>query len=262
MRYIFVDFEMNPIIDKFQEERQICKQEIIEIGAVMLDEEFNEIDSFKLYVKPQYSYKISRKCRKLTGITTDMVNTKVGFRKSYRRFIEWCGKHDYQIFAWSDNDQVQIEQEMILKKIKKDHRIEYMLSNWTDFQEIFRETVGSKVVISLQKAIKACGMTFVGTPHDALDDARNTSLLYVEYQLNGLTNYVEPIKPNKVETQVESSEDLTIIKPIGDLLVVEPEGNSFIIEPEIDLLEEGMQELGNDLGMEFINFNTYDRSLT
>ena len=39
MRYIFVDFEMNPVSEKFPEIKKQCKREIIEIGAVMLNEE-------------------------------------------------------------------------------------------------------------------------------------------------------------------------------------------------------------------------------
>ena len=38
MRYVFVDFEMNPINWKYTEQRKQYFQEIIEIGAVMLDE--------------------------------------------------------------------------------------------------------------------------------------------------------------------------------------------------------------------------------
>jgi hypothetical protein len=45
MKTIFVDFEMNPINTSFKEARQICKNEIIEIGAVLLDEDSKEISS-------------------------------------------------------------------------------------------------------------------------------------------------------------------------------------------------------------------------
>lgn len=39
MNKIFVDLEMHPIPRSFKEERQICTQEIIEIGAVKLNEQ-------------------------------------------------------------------------------------------------------------------------------------------------------------------------------------------------------------------------------
>ena len=46
MYKIFVDLEMHPIPRSLKEERKICTQEIIEIGAVKLNEENEEISSF------------------------------------------------------------------------------------------------------------------------------------------------------------------------------------------------------------------------
>jgi len=37
MRYIVVDLEMHPLPNKYKFEKTICKNETIEIGAVMLD---------------------------------------------------------------------------------------------------------------------------------------------------------------------------------------------------------------------------------
>ena len=62
MRYIFADFEMNPVDRKFKEVRKICRSEIIEMGASMLDENMNEISCFRVYVKPQYNDKIVPYC--------------------------------------------------------------------------------------------------------------------------------------------------------------------------------------------------------
>ena len=44
MIYVFVDFEMNMIDSEYKKEKKICKSEIIEIGAVKLDEDYNEND--------------------------------------------------------------------------------------------------------------------------------------------------------------------------------------------------------------------------
>ena len=37
MKYIVVDFEMNPVSKEFKEQKAICRNEIIEKGAVLLD---------------------------------------------------------------------------------------------------------------------------------------------------------------------------------------------------------------------------------
>lgn len=114
MRDIFVDFEMNSINTKFCAAKKRCWGEIIEIGAVMLDENLEEIDSFKCYVKPEYNEEIFEKYRVLTGISTNMVAGADTFETAYKSFMQWCGK-DYELYAWSDNDKGQIRKEMELK---------------------------------------------------------------------------------------------------------------------------------------------------
>ena len=41
MKHIVVDLEMNEISRKYREAKALCKMEIIEIGAVLLDENYN-----------------------------------------------------------------------------------------------------------------------------------------------------------------------------------------------------------------------------
>ena len=50
MNYIIVDFEMNPIAGEYKAERQICRFEIIKIGAVIMDESFMILGEFKTLV--------------------------------------------------------------------------------------------------------------------------------------------------------------------------------------------------------------------
>lgn len=46
MNHIFVDFEMNPIAKKNKEAREIVRSEIIQIGAVKLDEDYVQVDKY------------------------------------------------------------------------------------------------------------------------------------------------------------------------------------------------------------------------
>ena len=38
MKYVVIDLEMNPIASVYKEERTTCKLEVIEIGAILLDD--------------------------------------------------------------------------------------------------------------------------------------------------------------------------------------------------------------------------------
>ena len=135
MRKVFVDLEMCPIPKEYAAEKEICKLETIEIGAVMLDEEGEEIASFKEYIKPTYATEIPRNIEKLTGIHYGMVQGAGTFREVLQRFTHWCGEMDYIIFSWSDNDLLQILQETALKEIADTPQLSYMYHHWKDFQQ-------------------------------------------------------------------------------------------------------------------------------
>ena len=82
MKAVFVDFEMNPIGRDQKEARRICKGEIIEIGAVKIDEDGKEISSYKEYVLPEYTTAMNQTCQELTGITMKMLAGKPHFRQA------------------------------------------------------------------------------------------------------------------------------------------------------------------------------------
>ncbi len=69
MNHIFLDFEMQPINRKYRKERSICPREIIEIGAVMLNDNNQGIMDYKAFVKPDFSDDVSTYIYDLTGIS-------------------------------------------------------------------------------------------------------------------------------------------------------------------------------------------------
>ena len=179
MNKVFVDLEMHPIPHSFNEERQICTQEIIQIGAVMLDDQNNEISSFCEIVRPKYVTKIYSKFQKLTGITTQDIEESSPISEVLNRFIDWCGE-SYEIFSWSDSDIWQLMNETRLKNLDDQEGLSYMLNHWHDFQQEFCDLLHLQKVMNLGRAVALAGLDFSGREHDGLADARTTSHLYVE----------------------------------------------------------------------------------
>ena len=177
MRRIFVDLEMHPIL-KVYEEPGVWKRETIEIGAVMLDENLEEIGSFKEYVKPVFSDKVYGRIQKLTRITAQMLADADGFEAVLTRFCDWCGSGDYIIYSWSDSDIWQIMEECRMKGIECSEKLRYMLNHWKDFQTEFSQMLQMEHVIALDKAVELGGLDFAGRAHDGLSDARNTADLF------------------------------------------------------------------------------------
>ena len=179
MKHIVVDIEMNPMRQK-SEARRICTNETIEIGAVMLDDNLQEIAAFRTYVKPEYNEGIVRKISRLTGITDEMVEYAPRFNEAFRMFTNWCmGTGDeVTIYAWSETDYNQIIKEITLKEYQVTEEEKALLAEpWSDFQEEFDAHLGFERKLSLKVALDMAGIAFEGREHDALDDARNTAEL-------------------------------------------------------------------------------------
>ena len=182
MNYIFVDFEMETIDRCFKEERKVSRMEIIEIGAVMLNDSYEEISSFKRYVKPEYIDHISPMITNLTGISDVTLYGKNHSSKEIAEFVQWCNSYgsDIKVFAWSESDLKQLMGEINLKHIPMTDELEHVIDCWGDLQLEFDTSLYSDRQTSLTNALASLGIAFEGQAHDALVDSRNTARLYVE----------------------------------------------------------------------------------
>lgn len=179
MKRIFMDLEMNPISSSQKEAREICRSEVIEIGAVMLDEENKEISRFQTYVRPQYSADIAPYITNITGITTGHVSGAESFDKAFQKFLIWCGT-EYEIYSWSENDPIQLQKEMELKSMPASAETVYMFLHWHDLQKEYEKMLFLERRIALKTALKNAGLEFCGRAHSALSDASATADLYRE----------------------------------------------------------------------------------
>ena len=179
MKHIVIDLEMNALDKKFKDEKIICGREIIQIGAVLLDDQYQEIGYFNTLVKPQYNERIERKFEKLTGISTKMVQNAPVFTEAIEQFFSWCHsvKDEIHIYQWSESDYEQIIKELELKRICLNAEDTKLLQDFQDFQKEYGETLGLSKAVSLKDAVMYAGVDFSGKEHDALDDAKNTAAL-------------------------------------------------------------------------------------
>lgn len=205
MKYIVIDLEMNAIAQEYVEEREHCKMEVIEIGAVLLDENYQEIGSFVTLAKPQYNTRIEKRYEKLTGIKTGMVELAPYFSEALNMFFQWCDSvsGNSQIIQWSENDYLQISREIALKNIFLSERDKgYMENSWFNLQEEYGQILGVDRNLSLKDAVMYAGKDFMGRQHDALIDARNTaellSIVRDEVKCKKALRYVmEVLKPKR-----------------------------------------------------------------
>lgn len=185
MRRIFLDLEMNTVSKEHKDIRMVCWQEVIEFGAVALDANNREVDSFRCYVKPEFNDRIAPNITRITGIRTEQVIEADIFATVLEQFLGWAGDN-YEIYSWSDSDVIQIQKEMAIKRIPESPASGYLFAHWKDLQKEYDEMMFSERQISLKMAVNNAGLEFQGRAHTALTDARATADLYREMH-NGKT---------------------------------------------------------------------------
>ena len=199
MKFIILDLEMNGVARSTESE---LRREIIEIGAVALDEQYREIGSYMTYVKPDFNEGIEEEIQKLTGITTGMVENAPSFHQALSRFLEWLQslRDDIRLVEWSDSDRRQMMKEIGVKGVILTEPHQTLLSDWYDLQREFGKVLGLVRSVSLDNALMYAGDNFKGQQHDALSDARNTAYLFAmirdpDHYKNELKRVISYLKP-------------------------------------------------------------------
>ena len=136
MRYIVMDLEWNNV---YAGKIKGFLNEIIEIGAIMLDENLEYIDEFSSIVRSSIGKKLRGKVRQLTNLTNEDVRSGKPFAAVMHDFGKWIGDGDNVILTWGDGDiRVLIENFRYISGIKT---IPF-LSNYMDIQKYFQHKMG------------------------------------------------------------------------------------------------------------------------
>lgn len=147
------------------------EMEVIEIGAVLLDENFKEISRFSSFVKPEINPILTNFCKELTKIKQSDVDNSPLFEEALNEFSEWAFHYgDYKFLSWGSFDYNQINRETKLKLIKNP-----LIQNNINYKKIFakQKNLKNKRGVGVRKALSMLNYTFEGTPHRAIYDARN-----------------------------------------------------------------------------------------
>lgn len=172
MQHIMIDLEMNKI-EKQKRGKYKLSSELIEIGAVRMDDDFQVLDTYQSYVKPEFG-EMDEVIIRLTGITDDKLTDAPGFQQAMDDFEKWVGEEPTRFYSWSMSDIRQFQHEAEFKSYPGDF-IARMEGEWVDFQEEFRRLLGLPHRIKLSYAVSAADYEFQGAQHTALADAVNTA---------------------------------------------------------------------------------------
>jgi len=111
MNYVVFDLEWNQPQDGKPTESRKLAFEIIEIGAVKLNERFAVIDKYDQLIRPQVYQEINWRIKKMLGLKRGELSAGRFFPRAASEFFEWCGE-DPMWCTWGSQDISELRHNM------------------------------------------------------------------------------------------------------------------------------------------------------
>lgn len=217
--YLFLDLEMNT----WKSNSGGLNSEIIEIGAVLMDENLRIIDTFNELVRPTHKKKLSPYCLRLTGISREKLFNSLSLNDVLADFKHWTDdfKDITRIYSWNESDYKQIIKECSFKGIETEF-ILALKNCYTDYQMIFGQEFDWPTC-GLSDAMKVFGIKQTGRTHRALNDAMDLARLFKKMhkaskdrrQYNLLKEQAYLRKVEKLNPVVRNIRELKLTNPSG-----------------------------------------------
>lgn len=180
MNYIVFDLEFNQAYTKkssYTHNDSLCPFEIIQLGAIKINHQFDKIGEFHTFVQPQIYTKMHPYVEKITGITSASLKSSPFFPEVYVSFLKFIGNKDESVLCtWGKDDM-----KALYRNILYHHLDEKLLAN----QYINIQTQASLKLdcekgqsIGLKHAVELFQLPVKNEFHDALFDAEYTAEVF------------------------------------------------------------------------------------
>lgn len=174
MDFIILDLEWDSAYCK---KKSGFINQIIQIGAVKLDQNLNFVDNFSRTVRSAVSKKVTKRFTELTGITTEDMLAGIPLNDAVSEYNEWVGD-DFVTLTWSNSDLYAIMNNV---KFLLSDGLQFKTGNYADLQSFVQNELrlkGHEInnQISLSAAAEMLGIsTDMFELHTALDDSTITA---------------------------------------------------------------------------------------
>ena len=168
MKYIIIDLEWNGNISG--RTRQYFN-ELIEIGAVRLDEKLNQTDTFQALIKPVHHKRLTGRVRGLTHLTNTDIRGGISFAEVFNGFCDWVGEGDNCFMSWGTGDLLVLLENLDYYKMRGKLAV---MKSFCDAQAVCMDALGcgNAHQPSVSAVAEAAGVSLgeMGL-HRALDDS-------------------------------------------------------------------------------------------
>ena len=116
MNYIVFDLEWNQSPGGKRWSNSQLPFEIIEIGAVKLNEKKEIVDSFQRLIKPKVYNWIHSSIHDVIHVDYKDLQNGLPFWQAALEFFEWCGE-EFLFFTWGNQDVMELQRNMKFYKL-------------------------------------------------------------------------------------------------------------------------------------------------
>ncbi len=180
MHYIVLDLEFNQSYPfktgNITQPIPQCLFEIIQIGAVKLNEDFEILEQFDAFVKPQIYPRLHPYVEKITGIKSSQLADQPSFREVYADFIRFIGTKDAILCTWGGDDIKALFRNILYHKLDPDKITQKYLNVQTFASTHLKHEKGK--AIGLKNAIVELDIEVDIPFHNALCDAIYTAKVF------------------------------------------------------------------------------------
>lgn len=112
MNYIVLDLEWNQSNTGLEKEVEKLPFEIIEIGAIKLNDNCVMISEFSEIIKPQVYHELHHITSNLIHMKMQELERGESFVNVAERFLSWCGEEEYMFCTWGCLDLTELQRNM------------------------------------------------------------------------------------------------------------------------------------------------------
>lgn len=155
-------------------------QEIIEIGALKINQYGEVEDQFDRFIRPVIHPNLSLFCRQLTTIDQITINRARAFPEVAADFQAWAGLDDDEeclFCSWGNFDRRMLMQDSELHRLPFDWIDEFHLN----VRRQYHDMRGWNTYRGLKKVVEMEGFEFTGVYHRAISDAENLAKVFIKY---------------------------------------------------------------------------------
>lgn len=200
MNYIVFDLEFNMFF-KFKEgefANPDLKNEIIQIGAVKLNEKFESIGEFDLLIKPVIYKRMNPYVKRKTNINTSRVVQGTPFIKAIESFNSWMG-NEYVLCSWGHDDILALRENCLFFGFDS-----LSFNKFINIQQIYMNLESLTKQPSLESVVESLEIEISSPFHDALSDASYTSDIFrkvYDFSCDTITNWEKEQEENELKIE-------------------------------------------------------------